>query len=116
MPNTLNPINKFPDRLRRAVLAGGGEFVGIQQGLGPAPDLLLFNSPTTGSTLAIPITDLLLVTFSDSEFSTRVREKIAESDKTFADRKVTVKASVLQDISKRLFELSEEIRNLQGRK
>ena len=115
MPPT-NLINSFPNRLKRAVLAGGGEYVGLQQGIHPSPDLLLFNSPTTGSTLAIPITDLLLVTFSDSEFSTAVRTKIAESDKTFADRKISVKESVLTAISNTLQQLRNEIDALTRRK
>jgi hypothetical protein len=54
---------------RRIVADGGGVYVGIQEGL--AYDLVLFNSPKTGTTLALkyPIT------------STRVREHIQESNR-----------------------------------
>ena len=84
----IETLKTFPERLKRAVIAGGGEYVGLQQGIPPSPDLVLFNSPTTGSTLAIPLTDIVLVTFSDSEFSARVRDRIVASDATFANRKV----------------------------
>ena len=112
----IDTLMTFPNRLKRAVLAGGGEFVGIQQGIYPSPDLLLFNSPTTGSTLAIPLTDAVLVTFSDSEFSTAVRAKIVESDATFADRKIWIKASTLTTLSNRLGQLKDEIDELARRK
>jgi len=114
MPPTMHCLT-FPDRLKRAVIAGGGEFVGLQEGIPPSPAILLFNSPTTGSTLAIPITDLLL-TFSDSDFSTAVRTKIAESDAMFADRNVSVKASVLTAMSNTLQQLRNEIDALTRRK
>ena len=63
-------------RLKRHVLAGGGVWVGIQEALTPdTPSLALFNSPTTGSTLALP---------DDERFDSReVHEKIEASDKLF---------------------------------
>ncbi len=39
--------------LRRQVEQGGGEYVGIQEYEGARYDLVLFNSPRTGSTLAV---------------------------------------------------------------
>jgi len=62
--------------LKRHVLVGGGEFVGIQESLTPdTPSLVLFNSPTTGSTLALPVND---------DFSAQaVHQRIEASDKAF---------------------------------
>ena len=63
------------EHLKRHVLAGGGEWVGVQESVPPAPNLVLFNSPTTGSTLSLPDTE---------EFTAaRVHEKILWSDASF---------------------------------
>jgi hypothetical protein len=58
---------------RLAVKDGGGQWVGIQECEGMA-DLVLFNSPATGSTLAIKASDIS---------ADRVRRRIEESDAAF---------------------------------
>lgn len=59
--------------LRKAVEAGGGVWLGVQETIEP-PALVLFNSPTTGSTLAI---------FEDALSEDIVRKKIERSDRNF---------------------------------
>lgn len=59
--------------LRKAVEAGGGVWLGVQETIEP-PALVLFNSPTTGSTLAI---------FEDVLSEDIVRKKIERSDRNF---------------------------------
>lgn len=71
-----NRINE----LKRAVLAGGGTWIGIQETIEP-PALVLFQSPTTGSTLAL---------FEDLLTAERVHAKITRSDKAFASAPVKI--------------------------
>jgi hypothetical protein len=59
---------------RLAVKDGGGRWVGIQECEGMAYDLVLFNSPVTGSTLALKTSDIS----ADS-----VRRRIEESNALF---------------------------------
>ena len=87
------------------VQKGGGDWAGIQEGFPDQPALLLFNSPATGSTLAIAIP-------TGWEYDALVRAvqtRIKESDATFADRRISVKAPILSDISNRLMRLVEEV-------
>ena len=58
---------------RLAVKDGGGQWVGIQECEG-VPSLILFNSPTTGSTLALKTSELT---------ADNVRRRIEESDAAF---------------------------------
>ena len=62
-------------QIRRAVKDGGGEYVGIQGGHPTLGDMVLFNSPATGSTLALPIQTVCL--------PGRVEMKIFVSDANF---------------------------------
>jgi hypothetical protein len=70
--------------IKSCVDEGGGIYVGIQEGewvetsqakLSLCPDLVLFNSKTTGTTLALPASSIT---------PELVRKKIADSDGTFA--------------------------------
>ena len=73
MPNT-----KYFDDIRQMVLEGGGQYVGIHKGTCNgkriSPDLVLFNSPQTGSTLALPISKLS---------ANAVRQHISKSNARF---------------------------------
>ena len=59
---------------RLAVKNGGGQWVGIQEAEGMPYDLVLFNSPVTGSTLALKTSELT---------ADGVRRRIEESDAAF---------------------------------
>ncbi|PWT76225.1 MAG: hypothetical protein C5B59_07075 [Bacteroidetes bacterium] len=59
---------------RACVEEGEGIWVGIQEGEGLYTDLVLFNSPQTGSTLALKTTEIT---------PEKVREKIRRSDAAF---------------------------------
>ena len=69
----------FLRSLGNIIREGGGEYVGIQRGvqLAGSPDLVLFNDPLTGTTLALAASAMLATV-------PRVRAKIAESRSTFA--------------------------------
>jgi len=68
----------YEAHFRHAVKAGGGKWVGIQEIEEADYDLVLFNSPTTGSTLALK---------SDNCTSEKVAAHIAESDRRFSHAK-----------------------------
>jgi len=72
----------------------------------------MFTSPQTGSTLAIPFDPL---DFDDSELYNQVIAKLAESNQKFSDRPISIKASVLKDLSNRLMQLATEISDLYSR-
>lgn len=84
----------------------GGEWCGVQSTINAEVSLLLFNSPTTGSTLAIPFNPL---NFDTVVLEKRVALRITESDKTFARKKINVMASDLERIADTLSELAAEI-------
>ncbi len=69
----------LPRSMITIIHEGGGEYVGIQHGVWQAgsPDLVLFNDPLTGTTLAL-VASAAFVTVQ------RVRAKIAESRSAFA--------------------------------
>lgn len=62
---------------RLAVKDGGGQWVGIQEAEGMPYDLILFNSPTTGSTLALKSHVGCEIT------ADKVRQRIKDSDILF---------------------------------
>lgn len=64
--------------VQEVVQAGGGEYRGIQKGSRERriPDLLLFNDPLTGTTLALVINERSIT-------AQKVRSKIARSRETF---------------------------------
>jgi len=63
---------------RQMVEAGGGQWVGVQEWEGKPYDLIMFNSPTTGTTLALR---------SDQIDAASVAERISESDEKFGGSK-----------------------------
>lgn len=72
--SSMPSINTSESLARLAVKDGGGQWVGIQEYEGMPYDLVLFNSPGTGSTLALKTSEIT----ADS-----VRRRIEESDAAF---------------------------------
>ena len=99
--------NQEVNRIKYQVIAGGGKWVGIQEVVPPGPDLVLFNSETTQTTLALPVNECT---------AERVREKIIASDQAFLNRRISVKRSVLVHLSDKLADMRDEIQNLLGEK
>ena len=64
-------------RIKAAVEAGGGRFVTVWEILDQR--LVLFDSPQTGTTLALPVADVL----EDGYGADNVRDAIKESDAKF---------------------------------
>jgi hypothetical protein len=96
------------EHLKRHVLAGGGQWVGVQECVPPMSALVLFNSPTTQSTLAIHANQLT---------SETVHAKIVASDAAFGKSKnITVPRATLQVFVADLKEAVASIESLLGRK
>jgi hypothetical protein len=66
--------------LRRLVCQAGARWVGLQETVPPLPYLLLFNSPTTDSTLAIKLTPDL----TQRKIVEAIHKRLVESDAEFA--------------------------------
>lgn len=66
--------------LKRLVSQAGGKWCGLQESVPPLPSLLLFNSPTTDSTLAIHLDKNLRPT----DIVALIRKRIKDSDAKFA--------------------------------
>lgn len=64
--------------LRTAVEQGGGVWLGIQDNEGMMENVVLFNSPDTGSTLGLKVSEVT---------PTRVFDKIKASNRKFAEVK-----------------------------
>ena len=76
------------DNLKRIVSAGGGQWVGLQDTFLPDREpLVLFNSPTSKTTLALPVNLLT---------EDNVRGKIHGSDTDFQERPVKISRATLQ--------------------
>ena len=66
------------DEMSSVVEAGGGKYVGILMAIpGKIESIILFSSPTTRTTLGVPISRLTVEA---------VREQLAESDAAFAEK------------------------------
>lgn len=102
---------QYISRVQRAVLSGGGKWVGIQPALDPSQyDECLFTHPTTGDLLSIPVPFML--GFSDAEFSKTVHEMLEKSDKAAGERRVSIKVSALRDLSQRAQFVVDELNRI----
>lgn len=73
--------------LQNLIEEGGGIWVGIQEYEGVSYSLALFNSPKTGSTLALKTSEILSDVVAAPEL---VREYIAASDEKFGIQRSTI--------------------------
>lgn len=107
-----NAYSAFDTHLHQIVEAAGGTWCGVQESIFPELPMLLFNSPKTGSTLAVRFdpTD-----FDTTQLMVAVREKLAESDRKFEDRTIPVKASVLQELCATFLKWQTEITDILAR-
>jgi hypothetical protein len=95
------------DRIREAVMIGGGDFVGIQTTI-EGPPLILFNSPQTGTSLSVYYQE----SWEEINLIQAVSGRIQRSDAEFADRKIGVKASILKRIADNLSAVVTELNEL----
>ena len=92
------------DNLKRIVSAGGGQWVGLQGTFLPDREpLVLFNSPTSKTTLALPVNLLT---------EDNVRGKIAGSNDAFMKRPVLVPRVQLQRFADKLEAMYKEVNQL----
>ena len=103
----------FLTQLQRIVAEAGGEWCGVQETLDTP--LLMFTSPRTGSTLAVKLSHLTVESGDFSSLAETIRKRIAESDKDFADRKISVKRSVLEGLLANANALVVELEKILGR-
>ena len=97
--------SKFLLRLKQIVAEAGGEWCGIQEAMFPdgVLPMILFNSPATGSTLAVKFNP---VAVDRDKLREEIRAKIEASDALFADRTISIKASEMRKISTTLRDLA----------
>jgi hypothetical protein len=109
------PLESKPaiDALKRVVDAVGADWCGVQDTIQPDVSLLLFNSRTTGSTLAVPFNPL---SFNTGDLYPRVLKRLQESDATFSKRRVSVKYSDLERLHKTASKIAEELGIILGGK
>ena len=79
--------------LKEAVHEADCLWCGVQETIEPQVALLLFNSPTTGSTLAVKFNP---THFSFKDLVTAIKARREESDETFKERRISLKLSVLR--------------------
>ena len=117
----VNPADiKTIEYLKSLVTEAGGEWCGVQTTFDGSKPLLLFNSPNSGSTLAIVLdyadAGMRTGALDASKIVNDIRKRLEESDKDFANRKISVKASVLENIHDTLIAISAELEQILGRK
>ena len=105
---------EFVKRLREIVKLAGAEYCGIQTAIMAGEDLLMFTNTNTDSTLAVKFNPLLET--DTNALTAAIRKRLAENDRDFADRKITVKASVLEMWLTNMYVLSGELERILGRK
>ena len=103
---------RFTEQLKRIVSKAGGEWCGIQESMIGDPPLLLFNSPKSDSTLAVKFNP---IDFDPARLEVAIRKRLEESDKNFADHKITVKASLLEGMLANTNALVVELEKMLGR-
>lgn len=96
------------DVLKGTVQAAGARWVGIQQPLlDNEPELVLFQSDITHSTLALPVNEVDI---------DAVRRKVQESDRIFSNSRIGVPRATLLRIMQNLRVAAEEIESYLERK
>lgn len=83
-------------RLKTLVEMGGGEWVGVQEGMEGIPAMVLFNSPQINSTLAVE-EELLLLLGADV-----VRDKIKKNKRVVAAARISITREVFDQLVENL--------------
>ena len=107
--------SKFLLRLKQIVAEAGGEWCGIQEAMFPdgVLPMILFNSPATGSTLAVKFNPVVV---DRDKLREEIRAKIEASDALFADRSISVKVVTLQKLQTAISNLAAEVNELLARR
>lgn len=92
------------NRLKAAVKSAGADWCGIQETIPPLPSLLLFNSPKSGSTLAVRFYPS---NFDSASIAAAVRRKMKESDKKFKVETIRVPVAALDELASSLLSLTK---------
>jgi hypothetical protein len=95
------------------VAAAGAVWIGVQNTIDPEWSSLLFMSRESGCTLAVQFNPL---TFDSDVLREDVNKRLAKSNAEFANRRISVKTSALQDLHKRIVEIESELREILGQK
>ena len=77
----------FIETLKPIIARAGAEWCGIQECVPPSPDLLLFNSKKSRSTLAIPFQSV----YDAGVIETEIRKRLAQSDSEFKGTKMNLR-------------------------
>jgi hypothetical protein len=99
--------SQFLKHLTVLVQKAGGELCGVQETMFPdVLSLIMFNSPATGSTLAVQFNP---IDFDPDKLIEAIRTKIEASDAMFAGRSVSVKVIALQESANNLRRIADDI-------
>ena len=114
-PNSTSSVSesKFTNLLKDIVKGAGGDWCGVQDAMFPELPMVLFNSPTTRSTLAVRFNP---IDFDPRKLNEAIRTRIEASDALFADRSISVKVATLQKLQTAISSLAAEVNEILGRK
>jgi hypothetical protein len=98
-------IEKQIETFKRHVLAGGGQWVGLQTAMtiSDGLDKVMFKSPTTGIVLSVD---------ADQCYSENIHKIITMSDKQFSNRKITLRRETVVYFLDNLKKLAAELEHL----
>ena len=105
--------SKFTNVLKDIVLGAGAEWCGIQEAMSPELPMVLFNSPKTGSTLAVRFNP---DSVDSAQLAAAIRAKIEASDAMFIERSISVKVATLQKLQTAISNLAAEVNELLARR
>jgi hypothetical protein len=103
------PGQVFLKALHELVGSVGARWRGVQEALPPELPLLIFENPETGHTLQVQFDPF---DCSQIEVMTAIKIKLEEDTGQLEKQTVSVRVAVLQSLSKRLVDLSNDIDTL----
>lgn len=107
LPKTSQQENVMLNALKEMVRRSGANFMGLQYDLLDSYAVQLwFTNPNTDSPLNITLN---LSNFNLTDLDVTIRAALADNDRDYARRKVSVRVQKLRDISEKLSGLSKEI-------
>jgi hypothetical protein len=99
--------------LREIVIAAGADWCGVQDTINPEESSLLFALPRTGVVLSVKFNPF---EFDSDVIQNNVRDRLEHFRLDYANRKISVRASVIEDIRSRVSGIESELREILGGK
>ena len=105
--------SKFLLHIKQIVADAGGVWCGVQESIYPDLPMVMFNSPTTRSTLCVRFNP---IDFDSQKLSEEIRTRIEASDAMFIERSISVKVATLQKLQTAISNLAAEVNELLARR